>query len=93
MEELKPCPFCNNKAKIEGVYDEFYTIKMWKVRCSECWVMTYPDTKEKVINLWNTRKENESGVEADAESRCPNCGESDPVLCCENCGHKWSRTT
>ena len=26
------------------------------------------------------------------ESRCPQCGETEPVLCCENCGHKWSRT-
>ncbi|MBC8459657.1 MAG: hypothetical protein H8D67_16830 [Deltaproteobacteria bacterium] len=30
------------------------------------------------------------GVEAEAEIRCPKCGETEPVLCCENCGHKWT---
>lgn len=34
----------------------------------------------------------QSGVEVDEESRCPECGETEPVLCCENCGHNWSRT-
>jgi len=23
--------------------------------------------------------------------RCEKCGEPEPVLCCENCGHKWPR--
>lgn len=32
------------------------------------------------------------GIEADAESRCPKCGETEPVLHCENCGHKYNRT-
>lgn len=36
--------------------------------------------------------ENESGVEADAESRCPECGEDEPDLHCSNCGHSWYRT-
>ena len=38
------------------------------------------------------RIENESGVEADAESRCPECGETEPDLHCANCGHSWYRT-
>jgi len=34
----------------------------------------------------------QSGIEADAESRCPECGEAEPDLHCSNCGHSWYRT-
>lgn len=28
--------------------------------------------------------------QSEALTACPKCGEAGPVLCCENCGHKWS---
>jgi len=31
-------------------------------------------------------------INNDTEIRCPKCGENEPVLCCENCGHTWPRT-
>jgi len=34
--------------------------------------------------------ENES-IHAQDAIRCEECGEPEPVLCCENCGHKWPR--
>ena len=26
------------------------------------------------------------------KANCPKCNETEPVLCCENCGHKWPDT-
>ena len=31
-------------------------------------------------------------IEADTESRCPQCGETEPDLHCAKCGHSWYRT-
>jgi len=50
------------------------------------------------FELWLDRnkyivQEKESAVEVDAESRCPECGETEPDLHCSRCGHSWYRTT
>ena len=28
-------------------------------------------------------------IETNTETRCPKCGETEPVLCCEQCGHTF----
>jgi len=46
-----------------------------------------------VIKEYLTPPDHNHRVESMRESRCPECNEIEPVLCCENCGHKWPRTT
>lgn len=31
-----------------------------------------------------------NAVDGDNADVCPKCGETEPVLSCENCGHKWT---
>jgi len=107
MNKISPCPFCGGickvlidpKAFMFQNYSDRYPKKVaeqnngFQVRCLKCGCQTcWWHYEKEAIKAWNTRKENESGVEADAESRCPKCSEPEPVLCCENCGHRWSRT-
>jgi len=53
-EKLLPCPFCGGEAEIERLEDP----TIWFVDCSQCKCQldeTY-ETKEDVIEAWNTRR-------------------------------------
>lgn len=54
-EELKPCPFCGGKAVLVrlGERDDYYVV------CEDCIVCTDYMSKEKVINVWNSRARDE----------------------------------
>ena len=56
MKELKPCPFCGGKAKMNyygGQHIPFYSIS-----CSECGCKQANSIhKEAVIEAWNRRAE------------------------------------
>ena len=60
MSELKPCPFCGNKARVWRTnYATFvecvnYSAKSHQVELSAV-------TEEEAIKAWNTRKGNEDG--------------------------------
>ena len=50
-DELKPCPFCGNKAEGDwDYYDEFY-----EITCTFCRARMSSSDYEEVINNWNTR--------------------------------------
>lgn len=55
MGELKPCPFCGQKAKL--VYREDNN-EFAAVQCDFCWVKTIYLKKEAVIKAWNRRVNN-----------------------------------
>jgi len=51
------------------------------------------DAFESLLDYYDEKlNASQSGIEADAESRCPECGEAEPDLHCSNCGHSWYRT-
>lgn len=53
-EELKNCPFCNGKARIE---EEDYSVL---IECVDCYFgIEYFSTKEEAITSWNKRAESE----------------------------------
>ena len=61
MEELKPCPFCNGKAKVEEQTDIFF--RAFVCRCKKCGVsQPYPkyESEELAIEAWNRRVSDES---------------------------------
>lgn len=48
--ELKPCPFCGEKARIDR-YEHFY-----RVLCTDCPALTeWLYSEQEAINHWNTR--------------------------------------
>ncbi|WP_407078823.1 Lar family restriction alleviation protein [Xenorhabdus szentirmaii] len=55
MDKLKPCPFCNGKAKLEK-----YLLVYWRVRCTKCFTLqTEMVTSEKsAMAAWNQRVNN-----------------------------------
>lgn len=51
MNKLKPCPFCNGKAKIYYDYSNFAL-----VQCTKCGISTlHKPNEHEVIKDWNTR--------------------------------------
>ena len=52
--KLKPCPFCGEKAYLATYYPgterEYFVIE-----CSGCGVQTLPDTRQNLVEIWNTR--------------------------------------
>lgn len=60
-EKLKPCPFCGAEPIMNRALwpDTDYIIKCDNFKCNvELTTFAYP--KDKVIEIWNTRKEEES---------------------------------
>ena len=59
-EELKPCPFCGEKLRLQNNY---YSGPLWKrinnsfrVECPKCNASTYEfTTAEQAIEAWNRR--------------------------------------
>ena len=62
MANLKPCPFCGGEAKVCD--DIEYTVGGYWVECKDCHIQTPSkiNSKEAVINYWNTRKPMEAVV-------------------------------
>ena len=90
-EELKPCPFCGGKAKVEilGVWENGDTGYNVNCRNKGCPVM--PDTKcflsaEKAIAAWNTRADRTCKMEQVAWP-----GDSATLYVCSECGG-WTYT-
>lgn len=48
---LKPCPFCNGKAELSGMFPQ----GQYYVQCMECRVSLWHDRKDKAISNWNMR--------------------------------------
>lgn len=60
MSELKPCPFCGNRAYLFSVDEEGCCINedeadAWAVRCGKCSARMCEMIKEVVIDEWNRR--------------------------------------
>lgn len=53
-QELKPCPFCGGKAKINKEARHLY-----EVECQNCYANVYDDTAEGAVEYWNRRTNNE----------------------------------
>ena len=55
MEQLKPCPFCGSKARVNIFGNEY------QISCDNCCCDVLPNTwlyftEEEVIEAWNTRR-------------------------------------
>ena len=48
---LKPCPFCGNKAEIDLVESEY----TWYAGCTKCTCEIQDSSEASVIKEWNTR--------------------------------------
>ena len=58
MEELKKCPFCGGEAEVRPFLHQYV------IGCTQCSGAMMPfNTKEEVIEAWNTRKPMELIVE------------------------------
>ena len=59
--ELKPCPFCGGKVKVECVDDEFFYISCESCASGTSFGKVFEDgtagdaTKEETISAWNKR--------------------------------------
>ncbi len=51
ISHLKPCPFCNGKAELSGMFPsgQFY------IQCLGCRVSLWEDRRDKAIGHWNMR--------------------------------------
>lgn len=53
--ELKRCPFCGRRARVESSGNH-YVVEKFKVRCVGCLVVSaYYDSREEAIAAWNRR--------------------------------------
>lgn len=52
--ELKPCPFCGGKAKINKIEQG----RLYEVECQYCYANVYDDTIEGAVEYWNRRTDN-----------------------------------
>lgn len=59
LQDLKPCPFCGEKAVLETFTTAMEKVPRYRVRCSNCFCETNWDffSKEDVIKAWNRRHE------------------------------------
>lgn len=65
-EQLKPCPFCNGKARIQTC--DCDDVSFWKVTCENpkcfCSSAFFYSTREEAVAAWNDRPiENEKDAE------------------------------
>ncbi len=50
IEDIKPCPFCNEKPKGPEAADEG-----WWIECESCEIIMEDNSKRNLIALWNKR--------------------------------------
>ena len=65
MEELKPCPFCGGRAKINSRPTSLYCEgRAYQVQCTFCGA-TIPEfwNQESVIKAWNRRESEDNNNE------------------------------
>lgn len=56
MEELKPCPFCGEKAKIDRKREKFFEYSAFRIKCENCESSTrYFPKPEWAVMVWNCR--------------------------------------
>ena len=102
MSDLKPCPFCGGKARLNEYKDGEVWYEVW---CDECAVRTEQyETVDEAVKVWNRRTERiarvvHSDVFGDWKNMCGNCFEAGKKMglfheqkYCYECGCKldWS---
>lgn len=60
MTQLKPCPFCGNRAYIypvdeEGCVCHDSEAEYWAVRCGTCTASIHEILRDMVVDAWNAR--------------------------------------
>ena len=56
---LNPCPFCGRSLEYQDPLDTVYPanreMTLWQVVCNDCSATMLGETKQKAIDMWNTR--------------------------------------
>lgn len=102
MDELKPCPFCGNKAEIHYTSSQSFATTKFFVGCNVCGVETprIARTRKEAIITWNRRPtpENKSltleKIATAIQMVCENNGCPPDKDCtlgqdCNNCIKEW----
>jgi len=83
--------------KLIDKHVELYEQLFWDLRAiyqnGQAWADNGIPFRQVIEDFMGKMNASQSGVEVDAESRCPECGETEPDLHCSQCGHSWYRTT
>jgi hypothetical protein len=53
--EIKPCPFCGAKARLENGYDYYNGYRIWCTGEDQHGLDYIGDTAEQTIEVWNKR--------------------------------------
>ena len=61
MAELKPCPFCDGKASLKVISDEFHQVSCDNPLCKVLPQTWSYDTDEEAIEAWNRRAGEQDG--------------------------------
>jgi len=59
--EIKPCPFCGQKAEYDDNVTEHYGLDCPGVECKLCGVRNFADSKNDAIVMWNKRCDDDYG--------------------------------
>ena len=59
MSELKPCPFCGGNNVHNAEARCFGHSSRWAIVCCDCSARVERSTKQKALNAWNRRVDNE----------------------------------
>ena len=80
-DELKPCPFCGNEARVRAQHWDDGS-HVWWVECAACEAEGMRcDDGQHAIDAWNTR----------AERTCTMAHEGERLWLCSRCGSYYER--